>query len=319
MNRSAFARLSAGGTFALAGVASPYIARSAADLLPLRVGTLPLDGSAEPVYASELGYFEEAGLDVQLTISAVGGSALLAAVIAKQLDICVGSTAPLILARARGVKVRYFSPGSIYVGPTPNSALMVAIDSPIKTVADIKGKTIAVAAVHDLTQYCVQAWIKAGGGDPNDVKYVEIPYSAMVPAMQQGRVDAICQSEPFVTEAKSAARVLASLDDQIGKRYYLSGWLTTDEWPAQNVEVGKRFVNAMQKTARWANTHRAESAAILVKHSKIDPAIVAVMKRNLFDEGSRCDPRLMQDPLNMMIRYGGISPSITVRDLIWTG
>jgi NitT/TauT family transport system substrate-binding protein len=319
MRRSTFARtLGVAGTSLTATSLFPFRTKAAVAPISLRLGALLLDGAAEPFYAQDMGFFEEAGLDVKLTISTVGGSALLAAVVSKQLDICAGSTAPLILARERGVKVRYFHPGSIFVGPVPNSALMVAKDSPIRTVADIAGKTIAVAAVKDLTQYCVQAWIAAGGGNPDGVRYVEIPYSAMVPALVQGRVDAICQSEPFVTTAKSAARVLASLDDQIGRRYYLSGWLVTDDWPAENMEAGSRFVKAMQRAAKWANTHRTESAAILVKYTKIDPNIVAVMKRNFYDEGNRPDPRLVQDPLNMMIKYGGVSSKLTPADLVWS-
>src|ERR1700722_12051765 len=101
MKRSVFAR-ALGALIGLSFWQVPARTRGA-DLLPWRVGTPSLDGSAEPVYARELGFFEAAGLDVQLTISAVGGSALLAGVVAKQLDICVGSTAPLILARARGI------------------------------------------------------------------------------------------------------------------------------------------------------------------------------------------------------------------------
>lgn len=318
MKRSTFARSAATGMPLALFTFCPGRGRAATSLLPLRVGLVAVDAAAEALYAQELGFYKDAGLDVTLTISTKGGSALLPAVVSKQMDVCASSLAPLILARERGIKVSIFSPGPIYVGPTPNSALMVAKDSPIKSVADISGKTIAVAAVKDLTQYVVQAWIAAAHGNPDSVNYVEIPYSAMVPALQQGRVDAICETEPFVTEAMPVARILANFDDQIGKRYYVAGWLATDDWPVLNMEAGNRFTKAMQRTARWANTHRTESAAILVKYSKIDPAVVAVMKRNYYDEAARADPRLVQDVLNLMIRYGGVSSTLKASDLVWS-
>jgi ABC-type nitrate/sulfonate/bicarbonate transport system substrate-binding protein len=110
---------------------------------------------------------------------------------------------------------------------------------------------------------------------------------------------------------------LASLDDAIGRPYYISGWMASDDWLQQNAEARNRFLKAMQRAARWSNAHRRESGAILVGYSKIDPAVVAVMKRNFNDETGRVNPRLLEDPLNMMIKYGGISPQLTAPDLAW--
>jgi NitT/TauT family transport system substrate-binding protein len=214
--------------------------------------------------------------------------------------------------------VRFFCPGAVFTGPDNTASLMVATDAPIRSAPDLVGKTVAVAGLRDLVQYCVQAWLGIARVDPASVHYVEIPYPAMGAALAAGRVDAICALEPFITQAKPGARVLAQLDPVIGKHFLRTGWMATGEWPTQNPDARMRFQKAMQRASRWANGHHRESGAILAKYSKIDQATVNAMTRSRYDEGDRVDARLLQDPLRLMIRYNGAPATLTVNDLLWT-
>jgi NitT/TauT family transport system substrate-binding protein len=317
MRRGDSVRLLGASAAVSAGWSRRWIA-SAATPLPVRVATAAVDSAAQVLYAQELGYFEEAGLDVKLTVPAnASGSVLLAALLGNELDICPTSCGPLITARGRGINVRFFCPGAIFTGPDNTASLMVAADAPIRSAADLVGKTVAVAGLRDIVQYCVQGWLDSARVDAAAVRYLEIPYPAMGAALVAGRVDAMCALEPFITQAKPAARVLAQLDPVIGKRFLRTGWMATSEWPSQNPDARARFGKAMQRASRWANGHHRESGAILAKYSKIEQATVSAMTRSRYDESDRIDARLLQDPLRIMIRYNGAPATLTVNDLFW--
>src|ERR1700722_6745209 len=84
---------------------------SAATLLPVRLGAMPIDTAAEAFYALDEGFFTAAGLDVTLTILN-NGSSLAAAVSAGALDVGFGSPSPVILARLGGLPISFIAPAA---------------------------------------------------------------------------------------------------------------------------------------------------------------------------------------------------------------
>lgn len=287
-----------------------------ADLLPIQVGTLPIDPTAEPFYAVNEGFFKAAGLDAKVTVFN-NGSTLVAATASGTLDVIASSPAPLILAHQRGIPLKLIASGVIYTGPVPNAALMVLKSSPLRNPPDFNGKTIAVAGLHDMTQYSAQAWIDKGGGNSASVQFVELPYSEMAVALQQGRIDGAGVIEPFITAAKSIARVAGNLNDAIASRYLLSGWCADAGWLGRNPEAARRFIAAMQATAKWANAHPKDSAKILLQYTKITPEVAAAMARSHYDESQRIDAAMLQPVIDAMVKYGKLQP-FPAADLIWS-
>jgi hypothetical protein len=76
-----------------------------------------------------------------------------------------------------------------------------------------------------------------------------------------------------------------------------------------------RFAGAIRRTAIWANAHQKDSAAILLKYLKIDPAIVARMHRVPY--AVTLDTRLIQPPIDTAAKYSGQTP-VAASTLIWT-
>ncbi len=127
----------------------------AADLVPLRLGVMSIEGAAQAFYAQEQGFFKNAGLDVALTVLP-NGSSIVAAATGGSLDIGFGSPPPLILARQHDVPVRYIAYAPVFMGGRPLSAIMVAKGSPIKSGADLNGKIAGRrSGLHDVGQYQV--------------------------------------------------------------------------------------------------------------------------------------------------------------------
>lgn len=311
MRRTAFVAALAAGPFA----AAARRPAAAADAVAFRLGAMPIDPSAQAFYALDEGFFKSAGLDVAVTVLN-NGSSIAAAAVSGSLDVGFGSPSPVILARERGIAVRFLAPAAVYTGPIPNSRLVVAKGSPIRTGADLGGKTIGVAGLHDLTQYSAQAWIDKTGGNAKAAQFVEVPYAEIGVALQLGRIAAGCVIEPFATAAKNQTETIANLNDAVASSYLLAGWFALETWLQKNGDVARRFVTAMRQSARWANGHQRESAAILMRYTKIEPAVAATMLRAHYDEGARVEPRLLQPVIDLLVKYGGLAP-LSATDLIW--
>ncbi len=236
----------------------------AADLIPLRVGGIPIDPSAQCFYAQDLGMFKEAGLDVTLTVLGNGAS-VIAATASGALDIASGSPGPVLLAHQQGIAMKFIATGVVYAGVIPNAALMVLKNSSLRSGADFNGKRIGVGGLHDMTSYSIQAWIDHGGGDSKTVQFVELPYAAMAVGLEQNRVDAVGIIEPFITGAKSVAQIAGNLNDAVSNHYLLSGWCAESGWLARNGDATRRFFEVMQRSAKWANTHQKKNPALILQ------------------------------------------------------
>lgn len=303
---------------ALGAAATLSLARPArgADQIPLRVGAIPINPSGQLYFAQAEGIFKDVGLDVT-PIAFSNGASTIAAMMSGSLDISGTSPTPLIYAHLRGLPLKLIATAIIYTGPVPNSALMVLQDSNLIRGADFNGKRIAVAGLHDITQYGIEAWIDKGGGDSKTVQFVEIPYAEMAAALQQGRVDATGEIEPFITGSKDVAKVIGNINSAISNRYLVAGWCATTDWLSKNAAAASRYVLAMQRSAQWANGHPKESDSIMQRISKITPEVAATMARPHYDEAGRVDSAIVQPVIDTMVHYGGIMP-FPASEVIWT-
>jgi len=295
-------------TLALCGAGS-----GAAETAVINLINLPADSSAEVYYAQDLGYFKDAGLDVRIT-AMTNSAAIVASLVGGAADIgnsVIGSAAQ---ARTKGIAVRFIAPAGLFVAAEPTAELVVPKDSPLHTAAELTGKTIAVSGLQDLTYYATRAWIDQHGGDSTKVKFLEFPFPAMGAALQQHRVDAAYDIEPFLTASRDDVRVLGNAAAAVANRYQATGWIATESWLATHGDVALRFAAVMRRTALWANAHRKESAAILLRYMRLTPEIAAKMNRVTYE--LTLQPRLLQPPINIAAKYGN-EQVIPADDLIW--
>jgi NitT/TauT family transport system substrate-binding protein len=296
------------------GVFAASAPLGAADPVVVNVGALPVDTSAVVFYAQDQGYFKAEGLDVHLQTMA-SGPVLAQAVAANALDIGVANVATVASARNRGILLKFIAPAAIASDATRTDLIMVSKDSPIQKAADLNGKTIALNGLRDLQQICAMAWVDKHGGDSKTLKFIEVPFPQMGGALEQKRVDAAMPVEPFVSADRATARSLGNVLDGVGSHYMIVGWLATDAWIAAHPDVAARFAAAIAKAAVWANTHEKESAAILVRNSKLDPATADSMARAVY--GTKLDPSLVQPVVDAALKYGIIDKPVAPSDLIW--
>ncbi len=106
--------------------------------------------------------------------------------------------APLALAlKDQGVGIKI-----VYLGHRYGSAVVVRKDGPIKTVADLRGKTVAIPSRFSDERLLVFRAMKIWGIKPNEVKMVEMAPADVNSALAAHAIDAFAMGEPFPSQAE---------------------------------------------------------------------------------------------------------------------
>lgn len=281
----------------------------------LRVGAVPNDPYAEAYFGLDMGLFEQAGLDVSV-VTLQNGAAVAAAVASGALDVGVTNPVELATAVLHGLPFLFIAGGAYYSATAPFPVVCVAKSSRIANVKQLAGQTIGVNALHDIGEAAIRAYFAQHGADASRLEFVELRFNEMGVALNGGRITAGLISEPALTAALDAGqvRILADVYDAVGKLFYISAWFTTTTWYEAHRDVARRFAEAMYATARWANDHHAESAAILTRYSKVPLATTTRMIRSHYSVALQ--PEYVQPQLDVAAQYGLTPRRVLAAELI---
>lgn len=293
-----------------------------AEATPLRTAGVYADLFGEPFFAAGAGAFVREGFNVE-TISEVNAGAVAAALGGGALDLGTGDLVSGVNAIGAGVPIVLFAGGGLYrTGPdSPSVIIAVANGSPVRMPSDLRGKSISVPTLVGMTTACVKSWLTEHGAPAESMKFLEMPPSAALPALQRGTLDAAVLSEPFVTFGKGQMRAIGSPYDVAagrahGKAICVSVWYASKAWVAADPDRARRALRAIYDTARWANAHHDETFEILVRDGKLDADKARGMYRTTF--ATSLDADQIQPVLDVAIQNNLIKP-ITARSLIGTG
>jgi NitT/TauT family transport system substrate-binding protein len=292
-------------------------------LLPLQAGAqsnpviraleLGGDGSSEASYALGGGFFKKYGLDASVSYTQGGGGAI-AAVVGGSAEVGFSNLISVVAAIERGIPITLIAPASVFNSKTPNILLVKARRSPLKTGADLAGKVVAVTTLDGELQLGAQVWIDKTGGDSKLVHFVELPLSAMAAALVSGRIDAAMMTEPHLSRARADVSVLGNVDAIIAPLFISGAFFAATPWVEAHPDTARRVAQALRETAHWANTHHAETAAILAKMTDLDPATIATMTRATFAE--TMTPAMIQPAVDVAYKYGRIKEPLDMTQIV---
>jgi NitT/TauT family transport system substrate-binding protein len=303
--------------FALGGVLATRTAARAQSAAPLAV--LHVGGSADMdaspiVYGIAAGIFRRYGIEVAFQ-KAASGSAVAAAVAGGALDIGKSSVVPLISGHAHSVPFTIVAPSIAHRTGLADSALMIAVNSPVHVPRDLNGKAVSVAGLRDMQWLATHAWLDANGGDSSSVQFLEIPGASVGAALEQGRISAGTLSEPYITQAIKAgkARVFAKMVDAFGNAM-TTAFFTTSDFAAKNRDLVGRFARAIIEASAYSNTHPAEMTELMSSYTGIDRATLTAMVHPQF--ALDLDPRSIQPIINAAAKYNVIPQPFAAADMI---
>ena len=125
---------------------------------------------------------------------------------------------------------------------------MAKSDSPVKVGKDVEGKKWAVNTRRNIEHLMSMKWIEKGGGDPNKVDFVELPFPQMPAAVQNGQVEVAAVTEPFIAVSKDLGlRLVANYYVEIAQRSIVAPIVAKKTWIDGNKERAQRFAEATKK------------------------------------------------------------------------
>ncbi|SDR30539.1 sulfonate transport system substrate-binding protein [Paraburkholderia fungorum] len=141
-------------------------------------------------------------------------------------------------------------------------AIIVPPDSPIHSVADLKGKRVAVAKGSGCNYLLLSALAKAGL-TINDiqVRYLEAPDA--LAAFRGGNIDAWAIWDPFLGAQQRDAHVRVIADGSNGVAQYNRFYTATTSFADKHPDVLRIVFDELNTTGKWVKTHPQEAAQIL--------------------------------------------------------
>jgi NitT/TauT family transport system substrate-binding protein len=159
--------------------------------------------------------------------------------------------------------------------------------SGIKSARDLEGKTVSVNALNGLLQMLGKAAVKADGGDPGKVRFIELGFAEALAALQAGKTDAMVGAEPFGTAAMAAGfPPIASPYQSMSSRSMLtSTYFTTEQQIQANPALFKSLQAAINESLEYAQKNPDAVRKQLPKFTKLGPDVAAklILPRYLTD------------------------------------
>lgn len=223
--------------------------------------------------------FAKDGITIRWVQSA-GSNKALEFLNAGSLDFGSTAGAAALIGKVNGNPIK-----SIYVFSQPEwTALVTQRDSPIKTVADLKGQRIAVTRGTDPHIFLVRALAEAGLSE-RDVKLVLLQHADGRTAMERGDVAAWAGLDPMMAaaEIESGARLFYRKPEA-----NTWGVLNVREaFTTANPDIVRRVLTTYEMARKWSLAHPAELNAALVSAAKLPaPVIARQLERTDISSGS---------------------------------
>lgn len=244
-----FKHLLLGTALALGLIGSAH----AADLQPLRVAN---QKSTIKALLEVSGETKNVPYEIQWS-EFPSASPLGEALNANAVDIGALGDAPYVFALGAGASLKVVS--IIHAEGRNTTALLVPKDSPIKTVADLKGKKI-VTGRGSIGHYLAIKALASAGLSTKDVQFIFLLPSESRLVLDNGTADAWSTWDPYTTvvTSQSQARVLISGNQLLSNHLYLAA---TSQAIANKRTQLDDFVARLDRAYAWANAHPNEYAA----------------------------------------------------------
>lgn len=282
MKRRTLLQLAAGGA-ALAIL--PKLANAASPLKELRLDYAYY--SPTSLVLRRFGWLEEEfkgdGTSIKWVLSA-GSNRALEYLNANSIDI--GSSAGLaaLLSRANGNPIR-----TPYIFSRPEwTALAVRKGSPIRTLADLKGKKIAATKGTDPYLFLLRS-LKTAGLKRGDIEHIGLQHADGRAALEQGKVDAWAGLDPHMaaSELEGGSRLIYR-----NVAFNTYGFLNVrEEFLANRPAEVARVIRAYERARVWIRANPAEAAKILSEEAKVTLP-VALLQIKLRSDFSNPQPSI---------------------------
>lgn len=261
-------------TLVCAIVAAPFLTATAQSLTHVVIATVPTIASTSTYIADAKGYLRDAGIDAEIqTIDSV--STAMPMLASGRIQVAQGGfSAGYWNGLASGMPVIMAFEG----GSSPlNHHILVgaAVKDKLKTVADLKGRSIALNAPGSIIGYDLYKVLGSAGLDFKDVDIKYIGFPQMGIALQNGAIDAAVDVPPFgdlIVEKGFGVNWINTDDYLKPSPVSVVHYVINSDWAKENSDLAHRLFIAMARGTRdycqayHHGPNRDEVIAIMIKY-----------------------------------------------------
>lgn len=282
--------------------------------------------------ADAKGYFKQEGIEAEF-VSFDTGAKMVAPLGAGQLDAGGGAaSAGLYNAVGRGIRIKIVADKAHNVKGAGFQAFMVRKDlvdsGKVKTLADLKGKKIAITGAGGSDASVLNEAMKSVGLKYDDVEKVYLGFPQHVVALQNGAIDGSISTEPTVSKiVVLGAAVRFKGNDEFYPNAQTATILFSGDFAEKRPDVAKRFMKAYIRAVRDFNgavvdgrltgPGADEMVAILAKYSVIKDEKTL---RTMIVHGTDPDGKLNVDSLKKDLAFfketGDVTGPVTVDQVV---
>ncbi|MDA3900748.1 MAG: ABC transporter substrate-binding protein [Spirochaetes bacterium] len=246
----------------------------------VRIGCLNSYGAMQVYIALEEGYFEKAGVDVEV-IPFKSSNLVAEAVFNNHVDIglMISSLPYFALAVNDKSKFKLFQVG-MATKEFSISKIIVSTKSDINSFKDLRGKTIGLLPGSAQQVYCRIGMHKTFGPDVS-YKTINLPPQAHLEALSSGRIDAVFTIEPIATigKEKGLARIIGgdALAEFVLGRYPSGASAISTKFLHEHPELAKKTISIFYRAMNFSQNHNVVARKHLAKNLDLEENIVLKM------------------------------------------
>jgi NitT/TauT family transport system substrate-binding protein len=172
--------------------------------------------------------------------------------------------------REQGVPVKI-----CYLGHRDGSEIIVGKFSTIRSLADLKGKKVAIPSPFSNQNFVIHKLMEDHGMKPEDITFVVLPPPDMPTSLASGAIDGYFVGEPFCAKAEldGIGRVLYYARD-IWPNFISCALVVHEDLIKSNPDIVQDLVRGIAESGAWAETHREEAAKLVSPYYRQDEKVL---------------------------------------------
>jgi len=236
------------------------------------------------------------------------------------IDLAASSANGVIFAAAEGVTAKAIASISRESPRGFSTSYYVKNNSPIKSVADLKGKTVGINGFYTSGHLWLKTALEKNGLDDTDVTITPVPFPAMQEALEAGKVDVGMFPQPFAALAEKQAKVRKIFDAKYGVPFEeeLIVLIGKDEFLKKNASAVHAFMEDLKAAMQFYLEKPREARQLLIdqKMVRVNPDVYLTMHDYYRDPTLRVDADALEKMQAIQIRAGFQKKKADVRSLV---
>jgi NitT/TauT family transport system substrate-binding protein len=282
---------------------------------PLVLGFTAVKDCVGALVASEQGFFQKHGLNVQLRLmqnSATEATAIVAGAMA------LGCNVPPVLLQAidHGVGLVGLAGASVSDPAGKATAAIARPGAGIASAADFAGKKVGVSGIGSNGYVMFAQWLTAQHVDFKRVSFFEVPFGTQYDVLKRGTVDAVVSVTPILTRILNdkTGVAIAYLESAMPPGTPLVIYVTSNGWADKNPGLVNAVRQALAEGTRYALAHPDQADQYVAKY--LNQPLATVQAASYWPLDSRLTGKQMQWWVDAMKTQGLIQSNVVPANVV---